>query len=152
MSEGVDAGDWDHWWKARGEALLTVLLWAVWNPIGFCPPDEYENYSGRVVQLLKRHHDPEQEPGLVQLEGRATELAKRLAGDLPDSEREALYAEFLKEVNTYPAARDEGVERLAGLFGQLRRDTMGCNADPAADRNAAERLRDWYWWEMTGWG
>jgi hypothetical protein len=40
---------------------LALLLWAVWNPIGPVPLDEYENYAGRVVTVLHKAREADQE-------------------------------------------------------------------------------------------
>lgn len=43
------------WWKRKGNAALGLILWLAWDPIGAgVPPDEYDNYVGRVAGLLER--------------------------------------------------------------------------------------------------
>jgi hypothetical protein len=118
----VSANEWDSWWKSRGEPQLTLLLWAVWNPIGTCPPDEYSSYSLRVVAVLRKQHEAD------------LPLAGRTSDDRVQLQRNAL--------------RAEGVERLASLLAQWRSTQMEMPADPKADRHTAETLMDWYEWEM----
>jgi hypothetical protein len=53
----MDDAVWERWWTTRGEGQLTLLLWAVWNPIGTCSPDEYDYYSLGVAELLREEHE-----------------------------------------------------------------------------------------------
>jgi len=48
--------DWNDWWRKRGDDRLSLLLWALWNPIGIVPLDEYKSYTGQVVSVLKDGH------------------------------------------------------------------------------------------------
>jgi hypothetical protein len=45
----------DRFRKHSGE--LSLLLWAVWNPIGDVPLDEYEGYVPQVWKLLEERAD-----------------------------------------------------------------------------------------------
>jgi hypothetical protein len=119
----MSASEWDTWWTGRGEPQLTLLLWAVWNPIGTCPPDEYSSYSSRVVEVLREQHEAD-----LPLVATASD------DDRVQLQRNALWA--------------EGVERLANLLAQWRSTQMEIPADRSADRHAAETLMDWYEWEM----
>ena len=51
------ADRWNDWWRKGGEDRLSLLLWAVWNPIGPVPLDEYANYTGQVVSVLRQAYD-----------------------------------------------------------------------------------------------
>jgi hypothetical protein len=42
---------------ARVGGELRLLLWAVWNPIGYVPIDEYESYAPAVWRLLAEGAD-----------------------------------------------------------------------------------------------
>jgi hypothetical protein len=53
--------DWNDWWRERGDDRLSLLLWAVWNPIGPVPLDEYEAYTGKVISVLKEAHQADLE-------------------------------------------------------------------------------------------
>jgi hypothetical protein len=48
----------------RGDERLSLLLWAVWNPIGPVPLDEYASYTGQVASVLRRGHEAEETAGL----------------------------------------------------------------------------------------
>ena len=115
---------WSDWWRKRGDERLALLLWAVWNPIGPVPLDEYESYTGQVAGVLRRARDADRElwpPG----------------ADLDDAtqrQRNALYAASLEE--------------LATLLETLRREQMGMPVNTDADRGAAATLLEWYEWEM----
>jgi hypothetical protein len=117
-------GSWSDWWRKRGDERLALLLWAVWNPIGPVPLDEYESYTGQVATVLRRARDGDRElspPG----------------ADLDDAtqrQRNALYAASLEE--------------LATLLETLRCEQMGMPVSPDADRRAAATLLEWYEWEM----
>jgi hypothetical protein len=41
----------------RHSAELSLLLWAVWDPIGDVPVDEYERYVPTIWRLLEEHAD-----------------------------------------------------------------------------------------------
>ena len=114
---------WKDWWRKRGDDRLTLLLWAVWNPIGPVPLDEYENYAGQVVRVLHDAHK--------------ADLELLPAGAEPDDsvqrQRNALHA--------------ASVVKLATLLSSLR-DRMGMPPSDDADHRAAETLLDWYDWEM----
>ena len=118
------AEEWADWWRKRGDERLSLLLWAVWNPIGPVPLDEYANYTGQVVQLLQQAYDSDEElwpPG--------TDLTDDL-----QRKRNKLHA--------------DSVTALATLLDDLRCGQIGDTPTPDADRQAAETLLDWYGWEM----
>jgi hypothetical protein len=119
---GVDR--WNDWWKHHGDERLTLLLWAVWNPIGAVPLDEYENYTGRVVTVLHKAREADQE-----LLGSGDDL-----DDTVQLER--------------TAHAQRSTEELASLLSTLREDAIGMSPNRHADRRAAETLLDWYEWEM----
>ena len=48
----VNRQEWTAWWKRSGHAQLSLILWAVWDPIGDVPPSEYESYSPHVAGML----------------------------------------------------------------------------------------------------
>jgi hypothetical protein len=51
----VETRERARWWRNAGEAQLSLLLWAVWDPLGAgVPLDEYENYAGPLFSLLER--------------------------------------------------------------------------------------------------
>jgi hypothetical protein len=56
--------DWNDWWRRRGDERLSLLLWAVWNPIGPVPLDEYASYTDQVASLLRRGYEAEEVAGL----------------------------------------------------------------------------------------
>jgi hypothetical protein len=116
--------EWTEWWRRRGEERLTLLLWAVWNPIGPVPLDEYESYAGPVATVLRRGHESD-----LELSGdgnRVTESVQRRRNKL----LEATTAE------------------LSELLGNLRQEEMGMPPNLDGDRQAAETLLEWYEWEM----
>jgi hypothetical protein len=117
---------WQTWWRSRGEEHLTLLLWAIWNPIGPVPLDEYESYAPPVARILA--------------ESEAEDRRFFREGDDDFSEaiqrqRNALYA--------------RAVERLASHLSEIRTLQIGMPADLDADRRVAETLLDWYGWEMA---
>jgi hypothetical protein len=120
----VVAGAWNDWWRKRGDDRLALLLWAVWNPIGPVPLDEYENYTGRVVGVLRKALDTDRE---LSPPGADTD-------DAIQRQRNVLYA--------------ASVEELSTLLEALRRDQIGMRPSPETDRRAAETLLDWYEREM----
>ena len=62
----VDARTWARWWKRQGEAELILLLWALWDPIGYRPPlDEYANYAPRLAHVLRERRPPEEIPSTL---------------------------------------------------------------------------------------
>jgi hypothetical protein len=88
------------------------------------PLDEYANYTGHVVSVLRRAREPDLEllsPG----------------GELDDAVQ-------LSRTALAESARDE----LATLLGRLREEQMGMPLDADADRRAAVIFLDWYGWEM----
>jgi hypothetical protein len=87
--------DWEGWWESRGRATLELLLWAVWDPIGGVPLDEYSLYCDPVVQLLRQ----------------AGEADAPLAEQAWENERVQLQRNVLWR---------SSVERLAGLLAELR--------------------------------
>jgi hypothetical protein len=121
----ADADAWSDWWRKRGEERLTLLLWAVWNPIGPVPLDEYESYTGEVVAVLRRREDADRE-----LTGNDPSIS-----DSTQRQRNKLY--------------NSAVLALSELLGSLRDTQMGMPPDPKTDRRAAETLLDWYGWEMN---
>jgi hypothetical protein len=116
--------NWKDWWRRRGDDRLSLLLWAVWNPIGPVPLDEYESYTAQVVRVLK--------------EARQADLELLPIGREPDDSaqrrRNKLYAASVAE--------------LATLLGVLRQEQMGMPPNADADRRTAETLLAWYGWEM----
>ena len=118
------ARTWNDWWRRRGDERIALLLWAVWNPIGPVPLDEYENYTGQVVQILRRAHAAD-----LQLSPPGAEV-----DDSIQRQRNARYA--------------ASVEDLVTLLGKLRHEQMGMPPQADADRRAAETLFEWYEWEM----
>jgi hypothetical protein len=119
----VDQADWDRWWEERGRACLELLLWALWDPIGGVPLDEYKYYCEPVVQVLREaaHADAE------------------LAGtELPDDEAQ-------RERN---ALWETSVDRLTALLADLRARCRD-RPDVEVDRRAAKRLIEWYWEETS---
>jgi hypothetical protein len=119
MATNVERG---RWWKSRGHRDLTLLLWAVWNPIGTCPLDEYDSHSLTIAGLLRKAHD---------LGG---ELARQADADETQSVRDDL--------------RTETVELLATALAKIRTNAIGLPPDPLADQRAASVLFDWYEWSM----
>lgn len=61
------ADRWNEWWRKGGEDRLSLLLWAVWNPIGPVPLDEYANYTGQVASVLRQAYDAEPQSSNVEL-------------------------------------------------------------------------------------
>jgi hypothetical protein len=116
--------DWNDWWRKRGDDRLSLLLWALWNPIGIVPLDEYKSYTGQVVSVLKDGHQADLE--LLSGDWNPSDSVQR--------QRNKLYTASVKE--------------LATLLGVLRQDQIGMPPDAAADRRAAETLIDWYGREM----
>lgn len=102
-----------------------MLLWAVWNPIGPVPLDEYDGCSGQVVSVMRRAADADRE---------LTASAPTIS-DFTQRQRNKLY--------------EEAVEELSRLLSSLRGQQMGMPAAPGADHRAAETLLDWYGWEMN---
>lgn len=50
----IDPQEWARWWRTRGAREATLILWALWDPIGCgVPPDEYESYPDRLAGLLR---------------------------------------------------------------------------------------------------
>jgi DNA-directed RNA polymerase specialized sigma24 family protein len=116
--------DWRDWWRRHGDERRTLLLWAVWNPIGPVPLDEYESYTGPVAAVLHRTHRADLE--LTAGNEDVSEFAQRQRNKL----------------------RESAAEELARLLAKLRDERMGMPPDPDVDRRAAETLLDWYEWEM----
>jgi len=113
---------WAEWWRDRGESQLTLLLWALWNPIGTCPPDEYGSFSSPVGAVLREAH------------GEDAPLAINAVDDDVQRQRNALWQKH--------------VERVQALLAELRETQIGTPLDPATERNAAVTLVDWHEWEM----
>jgi hypothetical protein len=62
----VDSREFAKWWKRRGRDDLTLILWAAWDPIGAAVPlDEYENYSDRLMTLLRAEATVEEVAGAL---------------------------------------------------------------------------------------
>lgn len=116
------ADAWDEWWSQRGEEHLTLLLWAVWNPVGTCPPNEYAIYTSTVAAVMREAHEAD------------APLAARADDSSIQVQRNVLW--------------NESVERLATLLGDLRWSRMSQPPEPGIDRHAAETLLDWLEWEM----
>ena len=122
----MDDTAWRFWWTRRGESQLTLLLWAVWNPIGTCPPNEYDIYSLRIAELLRKEHEAD------------AFLAPNAAYDTAGQrEQNKLWA--------------TGVERQAKLLQSVRTGEMEQVADWRADVEAAETILEWHEWEMMEW-
>ena len=49
----MDARETAEWWRRSGRAQLTLVLWAVWDPIGSVPLDEYEIYVDELFSVLE---------------------------------------------------------------------------------------------------
>lgn len=116
---------WRDWWRRRGEERLSLLLWALWNPIGPVPLDEYESYAGNVAAILEK----------ARLAGE--KLIATSGGDFSDVvqlQRNAL--------------RHTAEEELVNVLGELSDQQMGTPPNVARDRQAAQILLDWYEWEM----
>ncbi len=118
------AMNWNDWWRKHGDERLSLLLWAVWNPIGPVPLDEYENYTGQVVSVLRNAHDRDQE--LFALGDELTDAVQRQRN----------------------AGRASATEELGALLAKLREEQMGMPPNADADRRAAATILDWYEWEM----
>jgi hypothetical protein len=114
---------WASWWEGRGRAQLELLLWALWDPIGTVPLDEYKSYCDPVVQVLRELNET----------------------DAPLAERAALDKQAQLQRN---ALYKTSVERLAELLAHLRTSQMQEFLDTTTERHAAEKLLDWYHWEM----
>ncbi len=99
-------------------------MWALWNPIGFVPLDEYSWYCEPVVQALREAADAD------------AELSE---GAMQDNDAQ-------RERNTL---WESSVDRLAALLAGLRTSRMGVPLDVEVERQAAERLLEWYWWETS---
>lgn len=123
---GMDDQTWRFWWTRRGESQLTLLLWAVWNPVGTCPPDEYEDYSLRVAELMREEYE----------------------ADKPLAAKAAYDTAVQLERNKRWAA---SVERLAKLLQDVRTGEMEEIAEWRADVEAAQTLLEWHEWEMMEW-
>ena len=107
-----------------GARSLSLPLWALWNPIGPVPLDEYRSYSGSLVTILQKAQAADQE-----LTGGSNDF-----NDFVQLQRNQLSQ----------SATDE----LAALLATLRDQQMGMPPDADADRHTAEILLDWYHWEM----
>ncbi|HEY2742888.1 MAG TPA: hypothetical protein VGI69_11995 [Gaiellaceae bacterium] len=118
------ADEWADWWRKRGDERLSLLLWAVWNPIGPVPLNEYANYTGQVVSVLRRAYDDGQELW-------------------PSG---STWGDGLQERRNEHAAAS--VKELASLLDGFRCDRMGGASNPDADRAVAKTLTEWYRWEM----
>lgn len=118
----VTKAAWDRWWRSTGNRDLTLLLWAVWNPIGTCPLDEYENYGPMVARMLRQAHEADMP------------LAEQADDDDVQRERNRLSA--------------QAVERLAAALAEVRTAQMGLPSDTTADQRAASILLDWHEWSM----
>ena len=109
--------------KTRQGAAIASSFGRV-EPIGPVPLDEYANYTGHVVSVLRRAREPDLEllsPG-------------RELDDAVELSRNAL--------------AESATDELATLLGRLREEQMGMPLDADADRRAAVIFLDWYGWEM----
>jgi hypothetical protein len=97
---------WDDRWHSRGEGQLTLLLWALWNPIGTCPPDEYASYSPAVAAILREER----------------EMDSPLAQKAFDDNRIQLERNALRET---------AVQRLANLLADSASQRWTCRLIPA---------------------
>jgi hypothetical protein len=118
---------WQRWWKSRGEEHLTLLLWAVWDPIGALALDEYAGYAPTVARILS--------------EAQEQDLAIWSGGGTPTG------AVQLRRNAAHTAA----VERLAAHLGGIRRESMGMAPNEDRDRHVSEKLLDWYDLEIAEW-
>jgi hypothetical protein len=48
----TSASEWRAFWSTGGARELTLLLWAVWDPIGDGPVVDYTDSATRVATLL----------------------------------------------------------------------------------------------------
>ena len=110
--------EWDRWWESRGRHDLSLLLWAVWNPIGTCPLDEYESYGSPLAGVLRK----------------AYEIDEQWIPEAGDDGAQ-------RARNTL---RTETVELLATTLDMLRTTAMGLPPDVATDMRAASLLFDWH--------
>jgi hypothetical protein len=120
-----DVGEaWQTWWKSRGEEHLTLLLWAVWDPVGALSLDEYASYAPAVARILFEHHQEDSaiSPG----------------EDMPST------AVQLRRNAAHVAAG----ERLAAHLGGIRREHMNLAPNEDRDQHAAETLLNWYEMEI----
>jgi hypothetical protein len=117
----VRGDGWESWWKGHGRERLEFLLWAVWDPIG-----------GGLVPFdeYASYCEP-----LVQILRQCWEDDEQHA-ERPQSERNAAW--------------QQEVEMLAARLSQIRFSRMGVEGNLETDRRAAEKLIDWYDWEMDG--
>lgn len=118
------SSDWSNWWRERGDERLTLLLWAVWDPVGSVPLDEYESYAAPVASLLRKHHEADLE--LVAADPDVSDSTQRQRNKL-----------------VKPAA-----EEIASLLAKVRDERMNLPPDLDVDRRAADTFIDWYGWEM----
>jgi hypothetical protein len=114
----MDRTAWDAWWRSRGEDRLTLLLWALWNPIGPVPLNEYAGYAGRLVSVLGR--------------ARTVDATLLLGGHADERQ--------LEDNHQWAAS----VEELASHLARERTTMMEVPLDPAVERHAAEVLLAWY--------
>jgi hypothetical protein len=57
--------DWAEWWGSRGARELSLLLWALWDPLGHAPVDEYEKHALPLAQLLREGEPAEEIAGAL---------------------------------------------------------------------------------------
>ncbi|HEX4526283.1 MAG TPA: hypothetical protein VH108_06020 [Gaiellaceae bacterium] len=117
---------WKDWWRRRGQDRLSLLLWAVWNPIGPVPLDEYTSYTGTVVTILPKAHAADQ----------------NLTGGGND------FSDFVQRQRN--KLSESTVGELLTVLANLGEKHMGMPPNTEADRRTAETLLDWYDWEMQG--
>jgi hypothetical protein len=122
MVSRVEEHGWEEWWTRDGERKLELLLWALWDPIGSVPLDEYSSYCGSVVKLLRERHQAD------------AHLAERWDVDSVQAERNRLW--------------EQSVESLTQLLIDLRATNMEIERDSRIDREAAVKLLAWYELEM----
>ena len=110
-----------------------LLLWVLWDPIGLSPPDEYASYAPRIADLLREAQSVDapliDEYEALSIGEEETAEQARLRGELNRRE-------------------DEVLEQLVGLLATIRTSQMEVELDPAVERRAAEKILEWYRWEM----
>lgn len=113
----ADAPEWKEWWSSIGQRELRLILWALLDPIGNVPRDEYDSYVPRLWDLLRIH--------------------ARVLRDAPaDDGTEAAFAEWAARVQA-----SEGT--VARQLSEWRTDAMGLSARLEFDQAVAEKLSDW---------
>jgi hypothetical protein len=123
-SEVSTSDEWARWWKSRGDRDLALLLWAVWNPIGPVPLDEYASYGATIAGALRK----------------AQTIGAQLVAEADEDGVQLLRNEL----------RAETVDLLSTVLEKIRTTAMGIPPDRGADERAASIVFDWYEWSMQG--